>query len=258
MLAVAFEGCACRAAFHAGVAAALAESGLPIRLAAGASSGSLIATSFAAGNTADLPAIWRGLGGRSLVSFRRMLWNRSIFDMSHIVRRTLEGVLAGRDLRGAPVEALVTATRLPDLRRIVYSSRREPEMIDPLLGSCFFPVFYGRPVRVRGDWLVDGGLTDNLPIEALVESGATEIIAVVTATDGTALKNPRRGRLRPAAFAPRAVPVHVIHPSTPLAIKSWDFDPDRLARALDDGYARGMAFVDTGSIRAQKFAATYM
>src|SRR2546423_1355647 len=125
MLAIAFEGCACRAAFHAGVAAALAERALPIALTAGASSGSLIAV----------------------------------------------------------------------------------------------------------------GLVASLPLEALVERGAREVIAVTTRTDGTALKTPWRRNWRPrvdARFDPSArVRVHVIHPRTPLAIRSWDFSPDAIARAID-------------------------
>lgn len=126
MLAIAFEGCACRAAFHAGVAAAVAERGLPIALTAGASSGSLIAVGLAAGRGAELPAIWRALAGRSIVSLERLFHNRSPFDMSHLVRTTLEATLGGRtaDLRARPVEALVTATRLRDLRRVVFHRPR--------------------------------------------------------------------------------------------------------------------------------------
>src|SRR5437879_526024 len=142
MLAVAFEGCACRAAFHAGVAAALSERALPIALTAGASSGSLIAVGLAADRGAELPAIWRALGGRSIISWRRLAQNRSPFDMSHLVRTTLEATLGGAraDLRAHRVEALVTAARLRDLRRVVFSTRDEPDMLPPLLGSCFFPL----------------------------------------------------------------------------------------------------------------------
>jgi NTE family protein len=245
MLAVAFEGCACRAAFHAGVAAALSERALPIALTAGASSGSLIAVGVAAGRGAELPAIWRALGGRSIVSWRRMVHNRSPFDMSHLVRTTLEATLGGAsaDLRAHPVEALVTATRLRDLGRIVFSTRQEPDMLPPLLGSCFFPVLYGRPVRVRGQLLVDGGLVDNLPLEALAERGAREILAVTTRADGTAHKTPWRKRWRPQLDAGSATRVHVIHPRAPLAIKSWDFAPDAIARAIDDGYDAARRFL---------------
>jgi NTE family protein len=344
MLAIAFEGCACRAAFHAGVAAAFAERALPIALTAGASSGSLIAVGLAAGRGAELPAIWRALGGRRIVSLRRLVQNRSPFDMSHLVRTTLEAALGGApaDLRHHAVEALVTATRIRDLGRVVFSTREEPDMLPPLLASCFFPLLYGRTVRVRGQLLVDGGLVDNLPLEPLVDRGAREIIAVTTRPDGTALKNPWRRRWRPqlertrtgaasngapnhvaasngapshvaprngaaSHVAPRngaashvaasngaasrvaassgaagdgvtrdgaashvapsngsaghgvardgaasrgaphdsaaSTRVHVIHPRAPLAIRSWDFSPDAIARAIDDGYEAARRFL---------------
>jgi NTE family protein len=245
MLAVAFEGCACRAAFHAGVAAALSERALPIALTAGASSGSLIAVGLAAGRGPALPSIWRALAGRRIVSWRRALANRSPFDMSHLVRTTLEATFGARtaDLRAHRVEALVTATRLRDLRRVVFSTRHEPDMLPPLLGSCFFPLLYGRTVRVRGQLLVDGGLVDNLPLEALVERGAREILAVTTRPDGTALKTPFQRRWRPAVDPRAGARVHVIHPRAPLAIKSWDFSPDAIARAIDDGYDAARRFL---------------
>ena len=241
MLAVAFEGCACRAAFHAGVAATLAERGLPIALAAGASSGSLIATAFAAGRAADLPAVWRALAGRSIVSFRRALWNRSLFDMSHLVRTALAEALGPvADLRAQPVEALVTATRLSDLQTIVFSTRHEPDMTMPLMASCYFPLLYGRPVRHAGSWLVDGGLSDNLPLESLAARGAGEIVAVVSRATGLSAKTPWRRRWQPRVAGAR---VHVICPPRPLKLASWSFDRDDIERAIDDGREAARRFL---------------
>jgi NTE family protein len=240
MLGLAFEGCACRAAFHAGVAAALVEGGVRPRVTAGSSSGSLCAAGVAAGRAAEMPRIWRSLANRRIWSLRRMWWNRSIFDMSHLVRTTLESTLGGVDLRRREVEALAVATRARDLATRVYSSHEEPSFIEPLLGSCFFPVFYGRAVRVRGELLIDGGLTNNLPLEPLVERGCDEVIAVVTRPTGRAVKRPDRRGWRPAA---RGARVHVIHPRRPLRVRSWDLDGDRMNEALDEGYAVGRAFV---------------
>src|SRR5690349_2713729 len=114
MIGIAFQGCACRAAFHAGVAAGLAEAGIEVSISAGASSGSLIAVAVAAGRSLDLPAIWSSVAGRSVISLRRALWNRSLFDMSHLVRHALTDHFESFDLRSRPVEALVVATRLRD------------------------------------------------------------------------------------------------------------------------------------------------
>jgi len=55
MIGIVFEGCACRAAYHAGVAAALHEARVPIGISAGASSGSIIAAALAAGQGASMP-----------------------------------------------------------------------------------------------------------------------------------------------------------------------------------------------------------
>lgn len=235
MIGVVFEGCACRAAFHAGVAAGLVEAEVPIAIAAGASSGSIIAAALAAGRGRELPALWAEVGGRSIVSWRRTLANRSPFDMSTIVRDALRGALGGGDLRAGPIESLCTATRLRDLRRLVLSSREEADFVEPVLGSCFFPVLYGRTIRLRGALVVDGGLTDNLPVEAVAARGATTILAVVPAADGTAMKRPLAPRFRPDARAPAGARVVTIHPRRPLAIGAWDLDRERMRAAVAEG-----------------------
>jgi NTE family protein len=241
MLGIVFEGVACRAAFHAGVAAELEAAGLPFAVAAGASSGSLCAAAIGAGRANELPVVFRTLAGRSIVSWRRLLVNRSPFDMSHLVRTTLEERFGGAiDLRARPIEVLVVGTRLLGLRRVVYSSHQEPDLLGPLLGSCFVPVLYGRHVRVRGELIVDGGVVDNLPIDAALARGCTEVIAVVAASDGSAWKGAGRGRYRPAS--PRAR-VHVIHPLAPLALRSWELHADRVAAAIDAGHEAARRFL---------------
>jgi predicted acylesterase/phospholipase RssA len=209
-------------------------------LASGASSGSLCAAGIAAGRAAEMPGLWRSLGGRPIVSLRRALINRSIFDMSHIVRSTLRNVLGAGDLRDAPGEALVVATRVRGMRRLIFSSRQEPDMVEPLLGSCFFPVFYGRTIRVRGDLLLDGGVTDNLPLQPLVDRGCTEVIAVTARHDGTVLRTLRDRRWRPHLHGAK---LHHIRPLKPLAIGSWDLSLDNVKAAVEDGYTAARAFL---------------
>ncbi|HNI60200.1 MAG TPA: patatin-like phospholipase family protein [Pseudomonadota bacterium] len=240
MLGIAFEGCACRAAFHAGVAAALAEAKLSFAMSSGASSGSLCAAAVAAEKGTQLPTMWRALAGRSVISLRRILWNRSPFDMSHIVRSALRDNLGSLDLRNFPTEALIVATRMRDLSRIVYSSRQESDLIEPLLGSCFFPVLYGRPVKVRDDWLLDGGAIDNMPVEILADKGVKDIVCVVTSEQGTVNKTPLRKRWRPVAHGAK---LHLIKPSRRLSVKSWDFNVDHMNEAIDEGYRQGRLFV---------------
>jgi predicted acylesterase/phospholipase RssA len=161
--------------------------------------------------------------------------------MSSLVRGALRTFFGPGDLRAAPGEALALATRARDLRPIVFSSRDEEDFVEPLLGSCFLPPFYGRPIRVRGELLLDGGFTDNLPLDALLRGGAREIIAVVTSSRGTALKNPMRPSWLPFA---REARVHVIHPARPLAIGYWDFRSDSIGSAIEEGAAACDRFLD--------------
>ncbi len=240
MLGLAFSGCAFRAAFHAGVAAALAEARLPVVKVAGASSGSVCAAAYAAGLGAALPDRWLDVAGRSIFQPRRLLQNRSPFDMSRLLRTTLRRTLGAGDLRAHPVEALVTATRLPDLGRVVFSSHAEADFVEPVLASCFLPVIYGRPVLLRRRAWLDGGARDNLPIELLVERGCTDVIASVHRADGLVLKSLRRRRWRPTLSGAR---LSIIQPERPIDVGSWDPHPERLARAIDEGYRAGRIFV---------------
>ena len=157
MLAVVFEGCANRAAFAAGVAAELAAAGVTPGLVAGASSGAIVAAGVAAGRSAELPALWAGVAGRSIVAWRQLVRNRSPFAMSAIVGDALRAALGDGDLRAAPGEALCTVTRVVDGRTLVRSSRHEPDFVRAVLGSCFIPILYGRAVRLDGALVVDGG-----------------------------------------------------------------------------------------------------
>ena len=186
-----------RTAKRAGVAESLSAAGVPIAITAGASSGSIIAAAVAAGHGEAMTDLWERTSGRSIVSLRRALHNRSIFDMSTIVRDALRESLGAGDLRAAPLEALCTVTRLRDMKTLVRSSREEEDFVNAVLGSCFFPVLYGRTIHVDGSVVVDGGISDNLPVRALVERGATTVLAVVPAYDGTALLRPLKPRARP-------------------------------------------------------------
>ncbi len=227
-------------AFHAGVAGALSDGGVRPDKVSGASSGSVVAGAVAAGLGADLPRLFFRFAGRSIVSLRRLLWNRSLFDMSHLVRHALRDTLGDGDLRQKPVEALVPVTRVPSLTTTVLSSHQERDMVEVILGSCYIPVLYGRPIRLGKDWVLDGGWGDNLPLDALARRGCDDIIAVVVSADGSARRTVSHRGWKPTVDGAR---LSVIRPSRPLALKSWDLSADRARQAIDDGYAAGRAFL---------------
>lgn len=115
------------------------------------------------------------------------------------------------------------------------SSREEPDFALAVLGSCFFPLLYGRAIRLRGELVIDGGATDNLPVAAAAARGADVILAVVPAADGTARRRAFGARARPEMHAPARTRVITIHPRRPLAIGAWDLDRDRVRAAVAAG-----------------------
>jgi NTE family protein len=237
------------------VVAALDSAGIQFPIAAGSSSGSLSAAAVAAGKAADLPDLWRGIAGRSVFSLRRLLVNRSIFDMRTIVHRGIVDLLGDGDLRNAPGEAIAAVTLLPEFHTRYLSSRNEPDMVNVLLGSCFIPGIYGPriPHIVQNEqrFLFDGGITNNLPIEAAVAAGATDIICVVSRPRPVANKTPIRRRWRPVApTAPdgSTATVRVIHPLAPLAVRSWELDTAKIAAAIEAGHQAAAYFLAKESL----------
>jgi NTE family protein len=69
-IALVLSGGGAKGAYEAGVAAALVERGVPIRLAAGSSAGALNAAMIADGRLDRLEALWRGLTRDRVYSLR--------------------------------------------------------------------------------------------------------------------------------------------------------------------------------------------
>jgi predicted acylesterase/phospholipase RssA len=242
-----FEGCACRSSFFAGVAARLDEAGLTFPLSAGSSSGSLSAAAVAAGLASQLPALWRGLAGQSVFSWRRAWRNRSIFDMRTIVHNGIVDLLGDGDLRNAPGEAFAAVTLLPQFRSHFFSSRQQPDMIKILLGSCFIPGIYGPAISHVVDdkprYLFDGGISNNLPIEAVIAAGATDIVCVVSRPRPLANKHPLRRRWQPSVPMGSTATIRIIYPQRALAVRSWDLNAAHVAAAIDDGRVEAERFL---------------
>src|ERR1041385_3904342 len=84
-IGIAFEGCACRAAFHVGALEWLCERGFTPAAVAGASSGSLVAAAVAMNRHAALRESWMELVGSAVCDWRRLLRARWPFQMTEIV-----------------------------------------------------------------------------------------------------------------------------------------------------------------------------
>jgi NTE family protein len=232
-LGIAFEGCACKAAFHVGAVERLSELGVRLVAASGASSGSILAAGVALERSHELRAQWEALSGRTRV-FQpgRLLRARWPYAMSDILRGALEEHMGEQRLAEAthPLAIVVTHLGLSGRRRRTLTHEDDVSLIEAILGSSFIPGPYARFVRVGGRLAMDGAWQVRTPIDEARALGATRVIACVSDPAGRLIEGFPFERVRPTPPW-----VRVLHPAQPLALAGFDFDQRRTQDAFASG-----------------------
>jgi NTE family protein len=166
-LSLALSGGGARGIAHLGVLAALDELGLPVGALAGASSGAIASTFYAAGFAPR--EVLRLLQATSIPRLTRPVFGRQgllgLDAVGQLLERHLGVGLRFEDLR---LPLTLVATDLEAAESVYFS---QGPLLLPLLGSAAVPIVY-RPIEYQGRQLVDGGLLNNLPVEPLLPLGA--------------------------------------------------------------------------------------
>lgn len=274
--ALVLSGGGAKGAWEAGVAAALVERGLGLRVAAGSSAGALSAAMLADGRLARLEAVWRTLTREQVYALRPAVlfggllpgWlgllaldhARSLFDPWPL-RDLIAASLDLDRIRVSPVRLLVVATDLERRERRVFDNATVS--VDALMAAVAVPGAFP-PLALDGGLLVDGGLTGRAPVLEALESGvavARAIVVMSYAADERAERPATLRRLIEEAFETAmihqirrdtelarlrhpAIEVQTLAPSSPLRLRPLDFDPDAMARALERGRADGRACLE--------------
>jgi len=171
-IGLALGGGAMRGMAHIGVLAALERAGVPIDCIAGTSAGALVGAFYAAGLSAStlqelaMQIGWRHLArlsfpGDGLISFAPL--ERWLVDRL--------GDLSFADL-ARPFAAVTTD--LAAGQAVVLQSGRVAAAVR---ASCSIPGLV-KPIQIEGRTLYDGGVSDNLPVDAARALGADYVIAV--------------------------------------------------------------------------------
>jgi predicted acylesterase/phospholipase RssA len=194
-------GGAARGAFQAGVVSALDRAGVVFDAIVGTSVGAANGAALVHGYGADLPRIW-------LESMAEMRWldpwlllrGRSPFRISEAMRSVVARYGDVERMRAHPTELLVSTTEWATGRNVLFSSKDDAsgwtaeERIDHFLASLTIPVLCTERIVIRGKRYCDGGLSDNFPLEALVERGCEEVLVVDPSPSATEAILARVGR----------------------------------------------------------------
>ncbi len=175
---VALGGGAARGMAHLGVLKALEQNGIVVDMIAGTSAGAMTGTLFAAGHDADYlierfvedlkppwPFRMMPRGGDWYLLYK---YRRGHFDP--LLRR----YLSDSHLEQLPIPVQAVTVDLVSGRPIV---RDQGDAVHSVLESINLPVL-SKPICRQGQTLVDGGLVNNIPADALVSKGCNFVIAV--------------------------------------------------------------------------------
>ncbi|HCD43100.1 MAG TPA: patatin [Lachnoclostridium sp.] len=208
---LAMAGGGTRGAAHVGVLSALEEAGLLPDRVAGASAGSIVAGLYAAGMTiGDMRETvrWLSRHGRSLID--PDILGIALFLPQFLLGRetTLQGLIKGNRLQrflcdltdGMEIQGncnglLVPAVDVNSGDTVAFTNLFQAEiplsalrqehvkwersglLCDIMMASSSVPAVF-RPRQMNGFLLVDGGVTNNLPVDLLIAAGEVKVIAV--------------------------------------------------------------------------------
>lgn len=176
---------------HVGAWRALNEAGVKIDEIVGTSIGALVGGCIAGGaDVSLLEELARSLQRPDIVTLNRWAFllngisESSVFH-ADAFRRYLKDVLPCTSFEELTLPFSTNAVNLETGRMAWFGSggRSDVPLADAIYASCALPLFYP-PADIGGEFYVDGGVGDPLPVRRAAERGADLIIAVDVSAGG--------------------------------------------------------------------------
>lgn len=170
-----------RTGFDAGVAASLCRTlGPDYFNEVIASSGSVFGASFFVAKQPDtMLKVWRhGVDSGQLLHWSKPLLGSKILDLDYLVQKFQStGDYLDLDAIFTIPTKLVYVLTNYETGKPIYARPRRHNIWDLQRGSCAVPVIYG-PVTTEYGRLIDGGLSDALPVQYALDQGHDEVVVV--------------------------------------------------------------------------------
>jgi NTE family protein len=164
---------------HIGVLKVLEREGVKIDIVSGCSIGSVVGALWASGYSAsDIEKIAMGFKKKrdllKLVDLFDLCFPFSGFCKGRTVKKFLKKYINHKEFKHMHTPLRVVATDLFTAEDVVF---KDGSVIDAVLASISIPGVV-KPFKCDGRYLLDGGVTNPLPISLLVDEGVRKIIAV--------------------------------------------------------------------------------
>lgn len=159
---------------HIGVIRSMQAAGIPIDIVCGASIGAMVAGSYAAGFLDPLTRWAKKLNWSHIIGFMDMMIPRSGLVEGEKISAYLREVLSDPMIENLPIPFAAVATDLKTGKEVWI---REGSLIDAVRASMSLPGIF-TPFARSGQWLVDGGLVNPVPVSLCRAMGADIVVAV--------------------------------------------------------------------------------
>ena len=160
---------------HIGAIEALEEENIPIDYVVGSSVGSYVGALYASGSLQSLKEFVLSMDGRKVFSYFDVVLPRSgILNGTKRLKELYSFHTDAEDFSELKIPVLMVATDLDTGKKVVLKSGN---ILNALRATMSIPGLFA-PVRVKGRWLVDGGLVDPVPVGVARALEADVVIAV--------------------------------------------------------------------------------
>lgn len=169
---IAFGGGSIHGTAHVGVLKALAEKGVKFQFIAGTSAGAIVGALAAAQLPYhEIDMITRRIEWPGVMN---LSWSGKGLMQHTRLRSLIDTALGDRRLEQLPIPFAAIATDVANGERVIVRRGAAGAAVS---ASCSIPVMF-EPVRIDGRDLIDGGLTEPVPVIAVREMGADIVIGV--------------------------------------------------------------------------------
>ena len=160
---------------HIGVIEALEEENITIDYIAGCSIGSYVGALYACGSLKKLKTFVLKMDGKKVFSYFDVVFPRSgLLNGTKRLRELFSMHTDAKSFADLAIPVMMVATDLDTGSKFVLKSG---DLIAALRASMSIPGLFA-PARVKGRWLVDGGLVDPVPVGVARALEADVVIAV--------------------------------------------------------------------------------
>lgn len=172
MIGLALGGGGMKGLAHVGALSVIEQCGVKPDIIAGTSIGALVGALYAAGMpTASMQQLF---ADEKIVELIQPRFDGKGLMNANGLRELLELFLPIKEFSKLKTPFMAIACNIETGAEVVI---REGSVVDAVLASTAIPGFFA-PVQIGNQWMVDGGILNNLPLSALKQAGATKSLAI--------------------------------------------------------------------------------